>query len=151
MERAAVLFGKATFVINRDYVIRLTAKRRLLYHNKWVFSTGLRNCRKSKVKLPLYYKEKAHWCIEEYFRVRKLKAINTWNFYITLCMAFLAHISMKPETNALKAAIIMTANPIKKKYLSGITGILSYTKEGTRPWFRAKRPAYHQLCLKLAV
>lgn len=34
MERAAVLFGKATFVINRDYVIRLTAKRRLLYHNK---------------------------------------------------------------------------------------------------------------------
>jgi len=30
-------------------------------------------------------------------------------------MAFLAHISMKPETNALKAAIIMTANPIKEK------------------------------------
>ncbi len=34
MERAAALFGKATFVMNRDYVIRLTAKRRLLYHNK---------------------------------------------------------------------------------------------------------------------
>lgn len=50
MERAAALFGKATFVMdrgyddnkiffkldsmNQDYVIRLTAKRKLLYHNK---------------------------------------------------------------------------------------------------------------------
>ena len=76
MERAAALFGKATFVMDRgyddnkmflkldsmhqDYVIRLTAKRKLLYHNKWVFATELRNRRKGKVKLPLYYKGKAH-------------------------------------------------------------------------------------------
>ena len=33
------------------------------------------------------------------------------NFYITLCMAFLAHMSMKSETHALKAAIIQTAAP----------------------------------------
>ena len=61
------------------------------------------------------------------------------NFYITLCMAFLAHISMKSETNALKVAIIQTADPIKEKVhfcyyrlAKGISGILSYAKEGVR-------------------
>lgn len=241
MERSAALFEKATFVMdrgyddnkmflkldsmNQDYVIRLTAKRKLLYHNKWVFATELRNRRKGKVKLPLFYKGKTHeaylshvkvqitasrkdiylvlvygitdnpmmlvtnkkikskddvikvaklyfsrWRIEEYFRckkqmfrfenfrVRKLKAINALNFYITLCMAFLAHMSMKTETNALKTAIIHTANPIKEKIAfcyyrlaKGISGILSYAKEGVRLWFRTKRPAYRQLCLKLVV
>ncbi len=110
----------------------------------------------------------SRWRIEEYFRckkqmfqfenfrVRKLKAINALNFYITLCMAFLAHISMKSETNALKAAIIQKADPIKEKVhfcyyrlAKGISGILSYAKEGVRLWFRTKRPAYRQLCLKL--
>ena len=241
MERAKALFGKATFVMDRgyddnkmflkldsigqDYVIRLTAKRKLLYRNKWVFATELRNRRKGKVKLSLFYKGKMHeaylshvkvqitasrkdiylvlvygitehpmmlatnkeikskddviraaklyfsrWKIEEYFRckkqvfqfenfrVRKLKAINALNFYITLCMAFLGHISMKSETNMLKAAIIRTADPIKEKIVfcyyrlaKGISGILSYAKEGIRLWFRTRRPAYRQLCLKLAV
>lgn len=241
MERAKALFGKATFVMDRgyddnkmflkldsmgqDYVIRLTAKRKLLYHNKWVFATELRNRRKGKVKLPLFYKGKMHeaylshvkvqitasrkdiylvlvygitehpmmlatnkeikskddvikaaklyfsrWKIEEYFRckkqvfqlenfrVRKLKAINALNFYITLCMAFLGHISMKSETNMLKVAIIRTADPIKEKIAfcyyqlaKGISGILSYAKEGIRLWFRTKRFVYRQLCLKLAV
>ena len=241
MERAKALFGKATFVMDRgyddnkmflkldsmgqDYVIRLTAKRKLLYHNKWVFATELCNRRKGKVKLPLFYKGKMHeaylshvkvqitasrkdiylvlvygitehpmmlatnkeikskddvikvaklyfsrWKIEEYFRckkqvfqlenfrVRKLKAINALNFYITLCMAFLGYISMKSETNMLKVAIIRTADPIKEKIAfcyyrlaKGISGILSYAKEGIRLWFRTRRPAYRQLCLKLAV
>ena len=241
MERAVALFEKATFVMDRgyddnkmflkldsmeqDYIIRLTAKRKLLYHNKWVFATELRNRRKGKVKLPLFYKGKVHdaylshvkvqitasrkdiylvlvygitehpmmlatnreikskddvikvaklyfsrWKIEEYFRckkqvfqfenfrVRKLKAINALNFYLTLCMAFLGHISMKSETNALKVAIIQTADPVKRKIsfcyyrlAKGISGILSYAKEGVRLWFSTKRPAYRQLRLKLAV
>ena len=241
MDRAAALFGKATFVIDRgyddnkmflkldslhqDYVIRLTAKRKLLYYNKWVFATELRNRRKGKVKLPLFYKGKKHnaylshvkvqitasrkdiylvlvygitehpmmlatnkeiqskddvikiaklyfssWKIEEYFRckkqmfqlenfrVRKLKAINALNFHITLCMAFLNQISLKSETNALKVAIIQTADPVKEKIVfcyyrlaKGISGILSYAKEGIRLCFRTKRPAYRQLRLKLAV
>ena len=241
MDRAAALFGKATFVMDRgyddnkmflkldslhqDYVIRLTAKRKLLYYNKWVFATELRNRRKGKVKLPLFYKGKKHnaylshvkvqitasrkdiylvlvygitehpmmlatnkeikskddvikiaklyfsrWKIEEYFRckkqmfqlenfrVRKLKAINALNFHITLCMAFLNQISLKSETNALKVAIMQTADPVKEKIAfcyyrlaKGISGILSYAKEGIRLWFRTKRPAYRQLRLKLAV
>ena len=92
----------------------------------------------------------------ENFRVRKLKAINALNFFITLCMAFLAMISMESETNALKVSIIKTANPVKEKVFfcfyrlaKGISCILSNAKEGVRLWFRTKRPAYRQLCLKL--
>ena len=62
----------------------------------------------------------------ENFRVRKLTAINALNFYITLCMAFLAHISMKSETHALKVAIIQKADPIKeKKLLTYTTNIIT--------------------------
>ena len=92
----------------------------------------------------------------ENFRVRKLCAINALNFYITLCMAFLAMISMESKSNELKVAIIKSADPIKEKgffcyyrLAKGISGILSYAKEGVRLWFRTKRPAYRQLCLKL--
>ena len=239
MERGAALFGKATFAMDRgyddnkmflkldelkqDYVIRLTAKRKLFFHGKWIPATQLRNQRKGKIKTSLIYKGKKHdaylshvkvqitaskkdiylvlvygitehpmmlatnkeikskddvihvamtyfsrWRIEEYFRckkqmfqfenfrVRKLAAINALNFYITLCMAFLAHISMKAETNALKVAIMQKADPIKEKVhfcyyrlVKGISGILSYAKEGIRLWFRTRRPRYRQLCLKL--
>ena len=211
MERAKALFGKATFVMDRgyddnkmflkidelgqDYVIRLTAKRKLYFHGKWIPATQLRNQRKGKIKTSLIYKGKRHDAYlshvkvqitasqkdiyfvlvygitehpmmlatnkpirlkEDVIAVRKLSAINALNFYITLCMAFLAHISMKPETNALKVAIIQTADSIKEKVYfcyyrlaKGISGILSYAKEGVRLWFRTKRPAYRQLCLKL--
>ena len=246
MERGKTLFGKATFVMDRgyddnkmflkldeleqDYVIRLTAKRKLFFHGKWVPATQLCNQRKGKIKMSLLYKGKEHdaylshvkvritaakkdiylvlvygitehpmmlatnkeikskkdviqvaklyfsrWRIEEYFRckkqvfqfenfrVRKLKAINALNFYITLCMAFLAHISMKSETSTLKVFVLQKANPIKKqvhfcyyRLAKGISGILSYAKEGVRLWFRTKRPRdssllYRQLCLKLVI
>ncbi len=110
----------------------------------------------------------SRWRIEEYFRckkqvfqfenfrVRKLKAINALNFYITLCMAFLALISMKSEASALKASIIQTAAPVKHKVqfyyyrlAKGISGILAYAKKGVRLWFKTKRPVFRQLCLKL--
>ena len=239
MERGATLFGKATFALDRgyddnkmflkldelkqDYVIRLTAKRKLFFHGKWIPATQLRNQRKGKIKTPLVYRGKkrdaylshvkvqitaskkdiylvlvygitehpmmlatnkeihskedvikvaktyfSRWRIEEYFRckkqmfqfetfrVRKLTAINALNFYITVCMAFLAHISRKTESSALKAAIIQKAAPVKEKVhfsyyrlAKGISGILSYAKEGIRLWFRTRRPAYRQLCLKL--
>ncbi|RRD92321.1 transposase, partial [Clostridiales bacterium COT073_COT-073] len=105
-----------------------------------------------------YFRCKKQMFRFENFRVRKLKAINALNFYITLCMAFLATISMKSDTSALKVSIIKTANPVKKKGFfcyyrlsKGILGILSYAKEGVRLWFRIKCPAYRQLCLKLVV
>ncbi len=76
MERAASLFGKATFVMDRgyddnkmflklhgleqDYVIRLTARRKPLFHGKRIPATQLREQRKGKIKMPLYYKGKKH-------------------------------------------------------------------------------------------
>ena len=63
---------------------------------------------------------------------------------------------IKSKEDVIKVAIIKTANPVKKKVFfcyyrlaKGISGILSYAKEGVRLWFRTKRPAYRQLCLKL--
>ena len=110
----------------------------------------------SRWKIEEYFRCKKQMFQFENFRVRKLCAINALNFYITLCMAFLAIISMESESNALKVAIIKTADPVKEKVFfcyyrlaKGISGILSYAKEGVRLWFRTKRPAYRQLCLKL--
>ena len=111
----------------------------------------------SRWKIEEYFRCKKQMFQFENFRVRKLCAINALNFYITLCMAFLAMISMSSETNALKVSIIKSADPIKEKVFfcyyrlaKGILGILSHAKEGVRLWFRTKRPAYRQLCLKLA-
>ena len=110
----------------------------------------------SRWKIEEYFRCKKQVFQFENFRVRKLKAINALNFYITVCMAFLAMVSMESETNALKVSIIKTADPIREKVFfsyyrlaKGISGILSYAKQGVRLWFRTKRPAYRQLCLKL--
>ena len=101
----------------------------------------------SRWKIEEYFRCKNQMFQFENFRVRKLHAINALNFYITVCMAFLAMISMDPKSNALKVTIIKTANPVKEKVFfcyyrltKGISGILSYAKEGVRLWFRTKRP-----------
>ena len=110
----------------------------------------------------------SRWRIEEYFRckkqlfqfenfrARKLESIKALNFYITICMAFLAHITMKSESHASKVAILQKADHIKEKVhfcyyrlAKGIHGILSYVKEGIRHWFQTKSPAYHLFRLKL--
>ncbi|MCM1326159.1 MAG: transposase [Bacteroidales bacterium] len=112
----------------------------------------------SRWKIEEYFRCKKQMFQFENFRVRKLRAINALNFYITLCMAFLALVSKEPESNTLKAAIIKTADPVKEKgvfcyyrLVKGISGILSYARTGVRLWFRTKHPAYRQLCLKLTV
>ena len=110
----------------------------------------------SRWKIEEYFRCKKQIFQFENFRVRKLNAINSLNFYITACMTFLAHVSAKTETNTLKTAIIQNAHPLKYKVFlcyyrlaKGISGILSYAKEGIRLWFRTKRPKYHQLHFKL--
>lgn len=84
----------------------------------------------SRWKIEEYFRCKKQVFQFENFRVRKLKAINALNFYITICMAFLALISMESETNALKVSIIKKADQSRKKYFLAITG-----------WRRAS-PAY---------
>ena len=239
MERGAKLFKKATYVMDRgyddnkmfqklwelgqDFVIRLTQKRKLFFHGKWVSAAKLCAERKGKIKLNLFYKGKEHeayishvkvqltaakrnvylvlvygitehpmmlvtnksisnkddvikivrlyfsrWRIEEYFRakkqifdfenfrVRKLKAINALNFYIGIAMAFLAHMTRKNAANALLAAVLAAARPIKKKVhffyyriADGIAELLRYAKTGIRDWFKPKRPNQSQLAFRL--
>lgn len=241
LEQGAALLGKATFCMDRgyddnkmflkldemgrDYVIRIKSNRKFLYHSKWTMSSGLRNRRKGKIKIKVFYRGKdqkaylshvkvqitasrkdiylmlvygitehpmmlatnkkieskdnvvqvartyfSRWKIEEYFRykkqmfqfenfrIRKLKAINTLNFYITLCMAFLGWVSMETETNAFKVSITKTADPVKQKVFSCYypTGKrhLWHTflcKRGRQVLVLDKTSACRQLCLKLAV
>lgn len=75
MNRGEAMLGKVTIMdrsyddnkiflkideLQKDYVIRLNAKRKLFFHNKWVSVTRLRNERKGKIKSQLYYKGKNH-------------------------------------------------------------------------------------------
>jgi hypothetical protein len=106
----------------------------------------------SRWRIEEYFRCKKQVFKFEHFRVRKLKAINALNFYITIAMAFLAVIAEQNEVNALKVAIIKRADPIKAKVFftfyriaKGIRGILAYAKEGVRHWFKTRRPTYQQI------
>ena len=66
----------------------------------------------SRWKIEEYFRSKKQTFQFENFRVRKFKSINALNFYITICMAFLALISTVPETNALKYSILKAAASI---------------------------------------
>ncbi len=110
----------------------------------------------SRWRIEEYFRAKKQIFQFENFRVRSLKSINALNMLITLCMAFLTHITMKRENSALKAKIIEVANPLKQKVhflyyriAKGISGILSYAREGVRLWYKTKRPRYRQLSLKI--
>ena len=110
----------------------------------------------SRWRIEEYFRSKKQLFNFEDFRVRRLKAINALNFYITTAMAYLARITLKRETNSIKFAVIRAADPIKEKVgfqyyriSKGISRILSYAKEGIRFWFKTKRPQFRQLCLNL--
>lgn len=240
IERGVSLFPKATYVMDRgydsnkifqklaelgqDYVIRLTQKRKLFHHGRWLPATQLCAQRKGKVKMKVRYKQKDHqaylshvkvqitasrqpvylvlvygiteapmmlvtnkvirskddvmkvaalyfsrWKIEEYFRskkqifsfenfrVRKLQAINALNFYIGVCMSFLAAITRKSPANGLLCAILAAAKPIKSlvffhfyRIAAGIREILCFAKAGIRLWFKPIRPNQNQLRFSLA-
>lgn len=99
----------------------------------------------SRWKIEKYFQYKKPVFQFENFRARKLTAINALNFYITLCMTFLARLYMKPETNVLKATAIKTSDPIKEKVwfsyyrlAKGVSSILIYAKESNRLWFKPK-------------
>ena len=67
----------------------------------------------SRWRIEEYFRAKKQIFSFENFRVRKLKAMNTLNFYIGVCMAFLGHMTRKRATNGLLCAIIDAAAPIK--------------------------------------
>lgn len=86
IEQSVKLLGKATFVMDRgyddnkmflkmddlrqDYVIRLTAKRKVLYHGKWTPVTELRDRRKGKIKINLRYHNSDHTAYLSHVKVQ---------------------------------------------------------------------------------
>ena len=86
IKTGAQLFEKATFVMDRgyddnkmftkleelrqNYVIRLTQKRKLFFHGKWVPATEVCSRRKGKVKLPLFYHGKKHTAYLSHVKVK---------------------------------------------------------------------------------
>jgi hypothetical protein len=86
MTQGAALFEKVTFCMDRgyddnkmflkldelkqNYVIRLTSKRKFLYHNKWTPATELRDRRKGKIKTSVFYKGKDHEAYLSHIKVQ---------------------------------------------------------------------------------
>ena len=106
----------------------------------------------SRWRIEEYFRSKKQLFRFENFRVRRLASIHAMNFFLSVCMAFLTHLSMKPDTSALKVAIIKATAPVRVKVqfhyyrlAKGVTAILAYAKEGVRLWFKTKRPRYRQL------
>ncbi len=142
MERGTVLFGKATFVMDRgyddnkmflkldelkqDYVIRLTAKRKLYFHGKWVPATQLRNQRKGKLRTPLVYKGKKHDVYLSHVKVQTTASKQHIN--LVLVYGITEHPMMLATNKKIKAKVHFCYYRLAK----GISGILSYAKEGIR-------------------
>ena len=105
MERGAKLFKKATYVMDRgyddnkmfqklwelgqDFVIRLTQKRKLFFHGKWVSAAKLCAERKGKIKLKLFYKGKEHEAYISHVKVQLTAAKR--NVYLVLVYGITEH------------------------------------------------------------
>ena len=117
MERGAVLFGKATFAMDRgyddnkmflkldelqqDYVIRLTAKRKLFFHGKWVPATELRNQRKGKIKTTLTYKGQKHEACLSHVKVQITASKK--DIYLVLVYGITEHPMMLATNKKIKS------------------------------------------------
>ena len=130
IERGAALFGKATFVMDRgyddnkmflkldaleqDYVIRLKSNRKLFYHNKWVMATELRNRRKGKVRMPLYYKGKTHDAYLSHVKVQITASKK--DIYLVLVYGITEHPMMLATNKEIKSKEDVIA--VAKHYFS---------------------------------
>lgn len=116
MEQGAALFGKATFCMDRgyndnkmflkldeleqDYVIRLTSKRKLLYHSKWTPATELRDRRKGRIKAGVFYKGKDHEAWLSHVRVQIIASRK--NIYLVLVYGITEHPMMLATNKEIK-------------------------------------------------
>ena len=111
------MFGKATFVMDRgyddnkmflkldaleqDYVIRLTSKRKLFFHNKWVPATQLRNQRKGKIKTPVFYKGKEREAYLSHVKVQITASRK--DIYLVLVYGLTEHPMMLATNKTIKS------------------------------------------------
>lgn len=106
----------------------------------------------------------SRWRIEEYFRckkqsfgfenfrVRSLQSINALNFWLGVCMLFLASIKEKADSSLLYRECIEAAEPIKDqvhffyyRLADGVSKILAKARTGVRGFFKTLRPNQAQL------
>lgn len=109
----------------------------------------------------------SRWRIEEYFRckkqsfgfenfrVRSLQSINALNFWLSVCMLFLASIKERANSNSLYRECIDVADPIKDevhffyyRLADGVSKILAKARTGVRGFFKTLRPNQAQLHIK---
>ena len=110
----------------------------------------------SRWRIEEYFRAKKQIFDFENFRVRKLKAINALNFYISLAMLFLAHMTRKIGANALLKTVLEAAKPIKEnvhfyyyRISDGIAELLRFARTGVRDWIKPLRPNQAQLSFRL--
>lgn len=117
IEQGAALFGKAAFVMDRgyddnkmflkldelgqDYIIRLTAKRKLLYHNKWTMAAELRNRRKGKIKTSVFFKGKEHEAYLSHVKVQITASQK--DIYLVLVYGITEHPMMLATNKEIKS------------------------------------------------
>lgn len=115
IERGSRLFKKATYVMDRgyddnkmfrkmwelgqDFVIRLTQKRKLFFHGKWVPATELCAQRKGKVKLKLFYRGKEHEVYVSHVKVQLTAAKRS--VYLVLVYGITEHPMMLVTNKAI--------------------------------------------------
>ena len=106
----------------------------------------------------------SRWRIEEYFRckkqsfgfenfrVRTLKSINALNFWLGVCMLFLATLKDRADSNLLYWDCLEAAAPIKDRVhffyyrlADGLRKILSKARTGIQGFFKPLRPNQAQL------
>jgi len=68
----------------QDYVIRLTEKRNIFYHGKWYKSTTLRDSRKGKIKMNMWFQEEEKECYATHLKVQ----ITASKKYINLVLVY---------------------------------------------------------------
>ncbi len=125
MERGAALFETATFAMDRgyddnkiflkldelgqDYVIRLTAKRKVFLHGRWVPATQLRNRRKGKIKTSLVYRGKKHDAYLSHVKVQITASRK--NIYLVLVYGITGHPMMLATNREIRSKedVIKTA------------------------------------------
>ena len=115
IERCVKMFKKATFVMDRgyddnkiflklfgmkqDFVIRLTQKRKLFFHGKWVSATKLCADRKGKVKMDLFYKGEHHEAYLSHVKVQLTAAKK--NIFLVLVYGITEHPMMLVTNKAI--------------------------------------------------
>ena len=109
----------------------------------------------SRWRIEEYFRCKKQSFGFEHFRVRSLKSINALNFWLGVCMMFLASLKERERTNLLYRECIEAAKPIRDhvhffyyRLADGIAMILSKARSGIREYFKPLKPNQAQVRIR---